>query len=438
MNEMLSETVAWWPSYAWLDTIVALVLLIAAAWLANFIAKRILVRGLMSLLQMRQTARGRTGGLVHMNFVSRLANVLPALVITYGIRFVPGLPPEVAAVTVNVGNAFIIFTLALAVASMLDMANSIYMRRPDAASKPIKGYIQVIQIGVYAIAVLLMIATLLDRSPVILLSGLGALAAVLMLVFQDTLLSLVASVQISSNDIIRVGDWVEMPQLNADGDVVDIALHTVTVSNWDRTITYVPTKRFMTESFKNWRGMFESGGRRIKRSLYLDQNSVRFLTPEERDHLGKFYLLDEYLREKDQELRQWNEELQEYAEVPANTRRITNLGTFRAYVARYLRNHPSIHKDMTQMVRHLAPGPEGIPLELYCFTNTTAWVAYEGIQADIFDHLLSILPEFGLRVFQVPGGADMRSLGGGMIGERASLSIDTGDAPEARRPEHVN
>lgn len=434
MNEMLSEAVTWWPSYPWLDTIGALLLLIAASWLANFIAKRILVRGLMSLLQMRRAAKGRTGGLAHMAFISRLANVIPALVITYGIRFVPGLPPELVAVTINVGNAFIILSLALALASMLDLANDIYMRRPDAASKPIKGYVQVVQIVVYAIAVLLMIATLLDRSPVILLSGLGALAAVLMLVFQDTILSLVASVQISSNDIIRVGDWVEMPQLNADGDVVDIALHTVTVSNWDRTITYVPTKRFMTESFKNWRGMFDSGGRRIKRSLYLDQNSVRFLTAEEREHLGQFYLLDEYLRDKDVELREWNEELQEYAEVPANTRRITNLGTFRAYVALYLRNHPGVHKDMIQMVRHLAPGPEGLPLELYCFTSTTAWVLYEGIQADIFDHLLAILPEFGLRVFQVPGGADMRSWGADMIRDGAGHHALSEPTPDTGRP----
>lgn len=409
MSEELSpELIAWWTQHPWMNTIGALLLLIAAAWLANFIAKRVLLRGLMSLLEMRESARGKVGSLARTNFISRLANVIPALVITYGIRFVPDLPPAIATVTVNVANAFIILTLAIALSALLDLVNEIYTRRPDAASRPIKGYLQVLQIVIYAIAVLLMIATLLDRSPVILLSGLGALAAVLMLVFQDTILSLVASVQISSNDIIRVGDWVEMPQLNADGSVDDIALHTVTVKNWDNTITYVPTKRFISESFKNWRGMFDAGGRRIKRSLYLDQNSVRFLTDEEHDYLSKLYLLDEYLRKKDEELTEWNRELKEYGEVPANTRRMTNLGTFRAYVSNYLRNHPKIHKGMTQMVRHLAPGPEGLPIELYCFTNDTAWVSYEGIQADIFDHLLSILPEFGLRVFQAPGGADMR------------------------------
>src|SRR5690554_1846152 len=426
MIEDLPEAgLSWLQQYPWLNTVGALLLLLAAAWVANFIAKQVLVRGVMSLLQKRDTTRGLRSSPTRTRFISRLANVLPALVITYGIRFVPDLPPAVVTVIMNVANAFIILTFAIALAALLDMMNEIYARRPEAASKPIKGYIQVVQIVVYALAVLLMIATLLDRSPVILLSGLGALAAVLMLVFQDTILSLVASVQISSNDIIRVGDWVEMPQLNADGDVADIALHTVTINNWDRTITYVPTKHFMTESFKNWRGMFDGGGRRIKRSLYLDQNSVRFLSAEERERLGQLYLLDEYLRDKDKELQEWNSELNEDGEVPANRRRITNLGTFRAYVTQYLRANSKIHGEMIQMVRHLAPGPDGLPLELYCFTNDTAWVAYEGIQADIFDHLLAILPEFGLRVFQQPSGSDMRSWGRGFANANEDTNISS-------------
>jgi miniconductance mechanosensitive channel len=253
-----------------------------------------------------------------------------------------------------------------------------------------------------------MIATMLDRPPLILLSGLGALAAVLMLIFQDTILSLVASVQIASNDIVRLGDWVEMPQLNADGDVVDIALHTVKIQNWDRTITTVPTKRFISDSFKNWRGMQESGGRRIKRAIYLDQTSVRFLNADEINHLGELYLLNAYLQSKQQEIAVWNSNLAERSQQPANTRRITNLGTFRAYVENYLRNHPRVHQGMTLIVRHLSPTPQGLPIEVYCFTNTVEWAAYEGIQSDIFDHLLSILPEFDLRIFQEPSGADMQ------------------------------
>ncbi|MDY3198677.1 MAG: mechanosensitive ion channel, partial [Pseudomonadaceae bacterium] len=240
---------------------------------------------------------------------------------------------------------------------------------------------------------------------------LGAMAAVLMLIFQDTLLSLVASVQINSNDIVRVGDWIEMPALNADGDVIDISLHTVKVQNWDKTITTIPTKRLISDPFKNWRGMQESGGRRIKRALMLDQQSVHFLDDRERAHLHRFRLLDEYLNAKEAEIGEWNRQLKESGQEPVNTRRITNIGTFRAYVERYLRSHPGIHQNMTLIVRQLSPTAEGLPIELYCFTNTVAWVEYEGIQSDIFDHLLAILPEFGLRVYQAPSGQDMREMG---------------------------
>ena len=224
------------------------------------------------------------------------------------------------------------------------------------------------------------------------------------------MLSLVASVQISSSDIVRVGDWIEMPQLNADGDVIDIALHTVKVQNWDKTITTIPTKRFISDPFKNWRGMQESGGRRIKRSLLLDQTSISFLSPEQITRLQRFLLLGHYLNSKQSELLSWNSALAEASQEPANTRRVTNIGTFRAYVEHYLRQHPGIHQEMTQLVRQLSPTADGLPLELYCFTNTIAWARYEAIQSDIFDHLLAILPEFGLRVFQHPSGADMREL----------------------------
>ena len=402
INELKQDT-------PWLASLLALALLLLASGIANFITKSILVRGLLSLLQPKsgEVRKQAPGEFRRYGFIRRMANVVPALVITLGIRYVPGLPETVVVVVVNVANAFIVLTLAIAVANMLDMANDVYQSRPDAATRPIKGYLQVLKILIYAVAVLLMIATLLDRSPIILLSGLGALAAVLMLVFQDTILSLVASVQISSNDIIRVGDWVEMPQLNVDGDVIDIALHTVKVQNFDRTVTTIPTKRFITDSFKNWRGMQESGGRRIKRAIFLDQTSVRFLSSDEKQHLGDLSLLGEYLSAKQKEINDWNSALADKGKQPANTRRITNLGTFRAYVERYLRKHPRIHQKMTIIVRHLSPGPEGLPIEIYCFTNTTDWVDYEDIQADIFDHLLSILPEFGLRVFQQPSGSDM-------------------------------
>jgi len=387
-------------------TLVACLGLLLAAWVLNWIVKRILVRGFYRLL--RSTSFGQDHELNHHRVIGRLANIVPALVLSIGIELVPGRPDALVTVVQNVCSAFIVLTIALALGSALNVVNVLYSRRPSARLKPIKGYVQVSKIVIYAIAVILMIATLIDRSPLILLSGLGAMAAVLLLIFQDTLLSLVASVQISSNDIIRVGDWIEMPQLNADGDVIDIALHTVKVQNFDKTITTIPTKRFITDSFRNYRGMQEAGGRRIKRALNIDQNSVHFLSDAEREHLHRFNLLDDYLTAKEQELADWNRKLEKRGQEPVNTRRVTNLGTFRAYVERYLRAHPGVHQGMTLLVRQMPLSSEGLPVEIYCFTNTTVWAQYEGIQGDIFDHLLSILPEFGLHVFQHPSGRDFR------------------------------
>lgn len=387
-------------------TLVACLGLLLAAWVLNWIVKRILVRGFYRLL--RSTSFGQDQELNHHRVIGRLANIVPALVLSIGIELVPRRPEALVTVVQNVCSAFIVLTIALALGSALNVVNVLYSRRPSARLKPIKGYVQVSKIVIYAIAVILMIATLIDRSPLILLSGLGAMAAVLLLIFQDTLLSLVASVQISSNDIIRVGDWIEMPQLNADGDVIDIALHTVKVQNFDKTITTIPTKRFITDSFRNYRGMQEAGGRRIKRALNIDQNSVHFLSDAEREHLHRFNLLDDYLTAKEQELADWNRKLEKRGQEPVNTRRVTNLGTFRAYVERYLRAHPGVHQGMTLLVRQMPLSSEGLPVEIYCFTNTTVWAQYEGIQGDIFDHLLSILPEFGLHVFQHPSGRDFR------------------------------
>jgi miniconductance mechanosensitive channel len=403
MQDELSTWLDWLRTHPELQTLVASAALIFAAWLANWVVKRILVRGLYKVLRSTRDAKLQDFGIIR-----RLSNIVPALVLSIGVYAVPGLPEAAVTVVRNVCGGFIVLTIALALGALLDIINMMYQRRADAHLHSIKGYLQVIKIAVYAIATILVIATLIDRSPLILLSGLGAMAAVLLLIFQDTILSLVASVQISSNDIIRVGDWVEMPQLNADGDVIDIALHTVKVQNWDKTITNIPTKRFISDSFKNWRGMQESGGRRIKRSLLLDQQSVHFLSDDECQRLRRFNLLDQYLAAKRQEIDAWNAKLEERGKEPVNTRRITNIGSFRAYVEQYLRSHGGIHQSMTLIVRQLSPTADGLPLEIYCFTNTVAWTGYEAIQSDIFDHLLAILPEFGLRVFQHPSGADMR------------------------------
>ncbi|MNS73943.1 Miniconductance mechanosensitive channel YbdG [compost metagenome] len=261
----------------------------------------------------------------------------------------------------------------------------------------------------YVFGAIIIVATLIDRSPLLLLSGLGAMSAVILLVYKDTLLSFVASVQLTSNDMLRVGDWIEMPQVGADGDVVDITLHTVKVQNFDKTIVSIPTWRLMSESFKNWRGMQASGGRRIKRSLFIDASGVRFLRDEEELKLSQVHLLTDYMSRKQAELKAWNEAQGNVAAMSANRRRMTNLGTFRAYALAYLKSHPEIQPNMTCMVRQMQTTAQGIPLEIYCFTRTTAWADYERIQGDIFDYLLAVLPEFGLSLYQQPSGTDLRA-----------------------------
>jgi miniconductance mechanosensitive channel len=394
----------------WLETTLTLAALVALAYVADWITRRVLLRLIYQAVS--ATTNRYDNALLDRGVISRLAHVVPALVIFMGIPYIPGVAEGAVTVIRNVANGYMILTVALAFGNLLNRLGDIYERTdPDRArNKPIKGYLQLVKIVVFILTAILVIAVLIDRSPLLLLSGLGAMTAVLMLVFKDTILSFVASVQLSSHDMLRVGDWLEMPALNADGDVIDIALHTVKVQNWDRTITTIPTWRLINESFRNWRGMSESGGRRIKRALFLDQTSVRFLTDEERKKLRRIALIDEYLDRKRKELEAYNEKLLAEGRDPVNTRRVTNLGTFRAYVAAYLKAHPRIHGEMIQMVRQLQPGPTGLPLEIYCFTSTTAWIEYESIQADIFDHLYAILPEFGLRVFQEPSGADMREM----------------------------
>jgi miniconductance mechanosensitive channel len=388
------------------EMLIGLCLLLIIAFAADLVVRRILVPLILRMID--RDGRSDLDDLLR-PAIGILSRIVPAMVIHQGIAAVPHLAPAVVTLTRNVASAFMIVVVVMTLGAVLDVVNTVYSRSPRAHRRAIKGYLQVIKIVFYVVAVILVIATLIDRSPLLLLSGLGALAAVLMLVFKDTILSLVASIQLNSNDMLRVGDWIEMPQFNADGDVIDIALHTVKVQNWDKTITTIPTWRLINESFRNWRGMEESGGRRIKRSLLLDQTSVHFLGEAERGRMRRFLLIDDYLTEKADELERWNAQLVEKGRDPVNARRATNVGTFRAYVQQYLRHHPRIRQDMTLLVRQLQPTDAGLPLEIYCFTATTAWAEYEAIQSDVFDHLLAILPEFDLRLFQRPSGADVVS-----------------------------
>jgi miniconductance mechanosensitive channel len=294
--------------------------------------------------------------------------------------------------------------------SLLDALLEIFRRKPNMRHFPLRGLIQGVKLVSSFLIGLMIISILMGKSPLILLSGLGAVSAVLMLVFKDPILGFVAGIQLSANDMLAVGDWLEMPKFNADGDVIDISLTTVKVRNWDKTITTIPAYTLISDSFKNWRGMSESGGRRIKRSLYLEISSVRFLTDDEIQQLQKISLLTPYLDDKVKEVTQYNNDLAKQLSAPVNNRQLTNIGTLRAYILAYLKNHPDIHQEMTLMVRQLEPSPEGLPMEIYAFTNTTVWADYEGIQADIFDHFLAMLPKFDIRAHETPTGHDVRWL----------------------------
>ena len=295
-----------------------------------------------------------------------------------------------------------LFSLAvgLTVLELLTVLNKLSESIESFKNKPIKGYVQIVKIIVTSFIAIIIFAIVTGQSVAYYISGLGALTAVLLLIFQDTILSFVASVQIGQNDIIKIGDWIEVPEFGADGDVVDIALHTVKVQNWDKTITTIPTSKIVNTSVKNWRAMSEYGGRRIKRSLLIDISSIKFLNKNEIEELVKLAPLKKYITSKIEEVDQYNSSIAE-SDNSQEIRRLTNIGTYRAYVENYLKQNSNLNTDtMTFLVRQLPSSPEGVPIEIYTFTNTTEWVKYEQIQSDIFDHLFAILPKFGLRVFQ--------------------------------------
>lgn len=340
-----------------------------------------------------------------------------ALLLVPGLMLAAALPFTLSEFPVWM-ERILLFTQIFIVAVIISLLNAflnsiydIYQNFEVSKSKPIKGYLQVFKIVLFIIGGIFVISMLIGRSPLYLLTGLGAFSAVLLLIFRDPILGLVGGIQMSVNDMVRPGDWIVMDKSGADGVVTDISLTTVKVQNWDKTITTIPTYSLVSESFINWRGMEESGGRRIKRSINIDMNSVKFASAEQLEKLKKINLINPYLIEKEQELAKFNTQNKIKDEVLVNGRRQTNLGVFRAYVAAYLKSNPNISQEMTFLVRQLQPGASGIPIEIYVFSKVQAWALYEDIQSDIFDHLLATIPEFGLQVFQNPSGADFRKLG---------------------------
>ena len=317
---------------------------------------------------------------------------------------------DVSTILIICAQLWIMLYSLLSLFSLMDVIYNFSQKFTVASNIPLKGIFQGVKLISSIIIGIMMISRVIGQSPAILISGLGAMAAVLMLVFKDPILGLVAGIQLSANRMLKLGDWLEMPKFGADGAVTDIGLTTVKVQNWDNTITTIPTYALVSDAFKNWSGMSQSGGRRIKRSINIDTTSIHFLSDEEIQRLTQARLLKPYIDTRSKEIEDYNRTYNSDRASVLNGRRMTNVGTFRVYLTEYLQNHPRIRKDMTLMVRQLAPGAEGLPVEIYAFTNTVAWLEYEAIQADIFEHIFAVVDEFGLRIHQAPTGNDIRSI----------------------------
>ncbi len=343
---------------------------------------------------------------VERKVLDRLSFFVPIIII-YSFS---GLFPEIEVLLEKTTICIMWIIGALVVSSIIDAGVDIYRTFEVSRQRPIKGYMQIVKIVVYIIATIMIISILSDVSPLGLLGAIGAMSAVLILVFRDTLLGLVASYLITNENMVNIGDWISMPQYNADGSVIDISLHTVKVQNWDKTIVTIPIYAMVSDSFQNWKGMTQTGGRRIKRAVYIDMKSIKFCTEEMLEKFSKIQYIKDYIKRKKEEIEKHNKEIEVDTSILVNGRHLTNIGTFRAYLGEYLKNHPMTRKDMTLMVRQLAPTENGIPLEIYAFIKDIRWAYYEGIQSDIFDHILAIVPEFELRVFQNPTGYDLELL----------------------------
>ena len=399
MSEMWQQLQAWMNTHGAAAPFVRAVAVLILAWVSNVVTRQILVHWIGGLIR---TTRTRVDDvLLQRDVLRRMALLAPVIVLYYGADALPG---DQALVRQAVSATLMLVLTGAMINAFQELSNDF----ASASEVPIKSYAQIVKLVVYILGGLMTVAVLTGRSPWVLLSGVGALMAVIILVFRDTILNIVASVTITANRLVRVGDWIEAPAFGADGDVIDIALHTVKVQNWDKTITTIPTYKLVETSFKNWRGMSESGGRRIKRAIYIDMSTIRLCDQKMLERFECFELLSDDLRARRAEVERYNEEKGVNTEELINGRRLTNVGTFRVYVAAYLRKHPKIHQDLTFLIRQLAPTPKGLPIEIYVFTNDIEWANYEGIQADIFDHLLAVVPMFELRVFQEPTGADWR------------------------------
>jgi miniconductance mechanosensitive channel len=378
------------------------------AWIVYQLLNRIIFRYLKKLAD--KTITTWDDILFEKKVFRRLSHLVPAIIIYNGTA-VALAPFSRAVILLQSGTyLYMIIIGILVIDAVINSLHQIYNSMSVSKNRSIKGYVQVVKIFIYIFGAGFVLSVLLQKDLTTFFAGLGAMAAVLMLIFKDSILGLVAGVQLSANDMVRLGDWIQMDSRTADGTVIDISLNTVKVQNWDRTISTIPTYALVSESFTNWRGMEESGGRRIKRSVYIDMNSIHFLSREEIVQFKKIQIIRNYIEQRELEVEQYNREHGVDDSMPVNGRRLTNIGTFRRYMEEYLKRHPKIHQDMTFLVRHLQPTDKGLPVEIYVFCNDQRWTFYEAVQADIFDHLLAIIPQFGLRIYQNPSGNDVARL----------------------------
>ena len=352
----------------------------------------------------RKTSNSFDDILIKTGFFDRLSYAVPIVIVYVFMDYSSDYPPILYRTVLSL----IILAVISSVNAFINSVNEFYSNSNLSKRLSIKSYLQVVKLIINILGIIIFIASLIGKSPVYLLSGIGALTAVLMLIFKDTILSFISSVQITSNDLFKVGDWVEAPQFNADGDVIDIALHTIKIQNWDKTITVIPTHKLIDSSFKNWRGMSDSGGRRIKRAIHIDMNSIKFCDDAMISRFSKIDIISEYIDNKRKDIKKYNQS-KNCDNSLLNGRALTNIGTYRKYISSYLENNSNINKGMTFLVRQLSPNSNGLPLEIYVFSNNTDWIKYEQIQSDIFDHLVASVKQFDLVLFQNPTGNDFKN-----------------------------
>lgn len=408
LNEMLISIGLSSSTADILDRLIILIGIVILALLAQKLVKRLIIPAIQRIV--KSTKATWDDIIFDKKIVSGVTGLIAPILIYVFAPFAYLPESEPLDLVQRLCMVWIIAVFVRFLSALMSAFYTIYSQKEQFRDRPLKGLVQTVQVILFFIAGIAIVSILINKSPAILLTGLGASAAILMLVFQDSILGFVSGIQLSANDMLRVGDWIEMPKYGVDGDVIEVSLNTVKVRNFDKTVVTIPPTLLMKDSFKNWRGMQESGGRRVKRSVYVDMNSVQFCTPEMLERYNKIQVLSAYISEKNKVLNDYNKEHNIDDSVVVNGRRQTNIGVFRAYLENYLKNHPSVNHDMTCMVRQLQPTEKGIPLELYFFTATTAWVAYENIQSDIFDHVLAVVPYFDLNVYQAPSGKDMQKM----------------------------